>query len=89
MLCYTVGMANRSSTYEVVVQRAAVFTDPLALFVETDPAAVVITMRLARGIAFGGRSVWRTVPGQGIKVHWIALDDGGYVLPDCVRRLRL
>lgn len=81
-------MPVRSITYEVIAQRAAVFADPLALFTETDPAAVVIVMRLARGIAFGGRSVWRTVPGQGIKVHWIALDDGGYVLPDCVRRIR-
>lgn len=81
-------MSLRSITYEVWAQSAAVFADPLALFTETDPEAVVIMMRLARGIVFGGRSVWRTVPGQGIKVHWIALDDGGYVLPDCVRRLR-
>ncbi len=29
-----------SATYEVIVQRAAVFADPLALFVETDPAAL-------------------------------------------------
>lgn len=81
-------MPVRSITYEVWAQSAAVFADPLALYTETDPAAVVIVTRLARGITFGGRSVWRTVPGRGMKVHWIALDDGGYVLPDCVRRVR-
>jgi hypothetical protein len=83
-VCYTVVMPM----YEVITSSAAVFLDPLALYTETNPASVVITVRLARGIRFSGRPVWRTVPLQRIKVHWIALDDGGYVLPDCVRRVR-
>lgn len=79
-----------SATYEVIAQRAAVFADPLALYTERDPEQVVITMRVARGYQFAGHPVWRAVISGGyrVKVHWIAIDDGGYVLPDCVRRIR-
>lgn len=81
-------MPSQLITYEVFACSAAVFADPLALYIKADPEDVLITMRLARGIRFTGRPVWRKIPGQLIKVHWIALDDGGYVLPDCVRRIR-
>ena len=78
---------SKNATYEVISQSAAVFADPLALFVEHDPLAVEIKMRLARGIRFEGYSVWRKLPKQAMKVQWIALVEGGYILPDCVRRI--
>ena len=85
-LWYTSAM---SATYEVSASSAAVFADPLALYTEDDPANVVIVVRLARGVRFNGRPLWRAVPSRGMKIQWIARDEGGYVLPDCVQRVRV
>ena len=73
--------------FRVIAQRAAVFADPLALYIEADPDRVEIVERIDRGTEFAGKPIWRKLPNEGIKTQWIARETGGYVLPDCVRRI--
>lgn len=82
-------MAPRKGSYEIIASTAAVFESPTALYTETNPANVSILRRLTQGAVVSGSMKYVTIPGHNIKAKWIQLDDGGFVLPDLIKKLRV